>query len=56
MSLSDRERAEGFHHTRTTAVVLIATAVAEGPPPQIVTLTPFTEQFWQPREWQTHSS
>ena len=40
MSLSDREHAEGFHLTITTAVATSATAVAEAVPILIVTLTP----------------
>jgi len=35
MSRSDRERAEGFHLSITTAVTTIATAVAESPAARI---------------------
>jgi len=42
MSLSDRERAEGFHLTITSAVTTSVSAVTESLPTPTVTYTPST--------------
>jgi len=45
MSLSDRERVEGFHHTITRAVKTISTAVAATAPTRILTLMSLCGRF-----------